>query len=132
MNLVLRMDPVTIKKLKTGVKDTDLYNVNSPDLLEKTYIFTSKEALDIQFQPWLTSNAGLGTLALKASELFFKVFFDHQKSDLEKIDPESFCDVVPLSGSLYYHMSDAFYNVFHRALPQVFLGVRSQLINCSF
>lgn len=121
------MIPNTLKKIELpniSSLDTELYQVMSSGLLDKTYIFTSEDALKIQFNPWLTSNSGLGDYSLRASELFMKIFFENHKEELQHVDPESFCDLVPLSGSLYYYISEAFYNVFKRALPQVFIGVR--------
>ena len=118
------MNPSSLQKIQTNFKGTEPYKVVSANLLDKTYIFTNHEALEIQFKPWLTSNAGLGNYSLKASEMFFRIFFENHKEELKDINPESFCNVIPLSGSLYYNMSGAFYNVFHRALPQVFIGVR--------
>lgn len=118
------MNQSNLTKIETSILDTDLYKVSASDLLDETYIFTDTKALEIQLSPWLTSNSGLGTFALKSSEKFLKIFFEQHKKELASIDPESFCDLIPLSGSLYYHISDAFYNVFQRALPQVFIGVR--------
>ena len=118
------MNPSTLQKIQTNIKDTDLYKVVSTSLLDKTYMFTNSDALEIQFKPWLTSNSGLGDYSLRASEMFLKIFFENHKEELKQINPESFCDVIPLSGSLYYNMSGAFFNVFHRALPQIFIGVR--------
>ena len=114
----------TLKKIESNVKNTELYKVIAPDLLTNTFIFTNKDALDIQFRPWLTSNSGLGDFARKSTETFLRVFFDHQREELSQINPESFCNVIPLSGSLYYYVGEAFYNVFKRSIPQVFIGVR--------
>ena len=124
---VFRMNPGTLKKLETNFSNkinTDLYKVSSPDLLEETYLFTNEDALKLQFCPWITSNSGLTTYSLRASEMFLKIFFEQHKEELQQINPESFCDLVPLSGSLYYKISEAFYKVFNRALPQAFIGVR--------
>lgn len=118
------MSQSNYEKIETQFKDTELYHVTAPDLLDETYIFTNNDALDIQFSPWLTSNSGLGSYALRASEMFIKIFFEQHKDELANINPESFCNLIPLSGSLYYYISEAFYNVFQRAIPQVFLGVR--------
>lgn len=118
------MNPNTLEKIQTNFKETELFKVNSPDLLEETYLFTNKDALEIQLNPWLTSNSGLTTYSLRASEMFLKIFFETHKEELQQVNPECFCDLVPLSGSLYYKMGEAFYNVFHRALPQTFIGVR--------
>ena len=116
------MNPNTLEKIQTNFKETELFRVNSSDLLEETYLFTNKDALEIQFKPWLTSNSGLGAYSLRASEMFLKIFFETHKEELQQVNPESFCDLVPLSGSLYYKISEAFYNVFNRALPQAFIG----------
>jgi len=117
----------TLKKISLNLPDssnTELFQVIASDLLEETFMFTNQDALNIQFQPWLTSTSGLGDYSLKASEMFLRIFFENHKEELQAINPESFCDLIPLSGSLYYYISEAFYNVFHRALPQVFMGVR--------
>jgi hypothetical protein len=52
------------------------------------------------------------------------LFFENHRNLLQNVNPESFCNVIPLSGSLYYHISDAFFNVFNKAIPQAFIGVR--------
>ena len=100
-----------------------LYQVDRDDVPEKTFFFNSPEALEIQFSPWLTTNSGLKQLSLKTSESFLRLLFSNH-SELRNINPESFCEVVPLSGALYYSLADAFYNTFNRAIPQAFLGVR--------
>lgn len=124
INMMNSSRKATIKKIATKVPNTELFNVEAPDLLENTFIFTNQDALEIQFNPWLTSNSGLGEYALRSTETFLKVFFEHQQDELQHIDPECFCNITPLSGSTYYHMGDAFYHVFRRAIPQVFIGVR--------
>ena len=118
------MNTDNLTKIESRIPDTELFKVTASDLLDNTYIFTDNNALEIQLSPWLTSNSGLGSYALQSSEKFLKIFFKQHQKELASINPESFCDLVPLSGSLYYHISDAFYNVFQRAIPQVFIGVR--------
>ena len=85
---VFRMNPGTLKKLETNFSNkinTDLYKVSSPDLLEETYIFTNEDALKLQFCPWITSNSGLTTYSLRASEMFLKIFFETHKEELQLI-----------------------------------------------
>jgi hypothetical protein len=114
----------SIQEINSFNKKNPLYIIQGDKLLpDKTYFFYSDDSLYIQFSPWLTANSGLGQYSRLSCETFLRLLFSHHK-ELSNINPTSFCEIIPLTGSLHYRFADAFYNVFNRAIPRVFLGVK--------
>lgn len=101
-------------------KDYSLYKVKDEGMLPATYIFCSDEARAILYSPNMAGKK-LQDAMEKVSQQFAAVLAKHELSGAKK---EDICEVVMLSGALYYNLNSGFKKQFSFALPQCFIGIQ--------
>ena len=99
--------------------------VTSEYLPRNTYIIESENALEILLKPWLVG-AHLANHARESSVEFLKIAF-HLCSELQESSIENVAEVVPLAGSLYYSLGEAFEEVFGETINRCFIGAKRRL-----
>jgi hypothetical protein len=99
--------------------------VESDQLLPNTYIIESSSALQILLQPWIVG-ARLASLARISSTDFLRVAY-HLCPEFSGSLLGNVTEVVPLAGSLYYGIAEAFEAVFGEAISRSFIGAKRQL-----
>jgi hypothetical protein len=99
--------------------------VKSDYLLPDTYIIESHSALQILLQPWIVG-AKLASLARIGSVDFIHTAYD-LCPELRKSLLGNITEVVPLAGSLYYGIAEAFEAVFGEAISRSFIGAKRRL-----
>lgn len=102
-----------------------LFRVESDQLLRNTYIVESSSALQILLQPWIVG-AKLAGLARISSTEFLCIAY-HLCPELSESLLGNVTEVVPLAGSLYYGIAEAFEAVFGEAISRSFIGAKRQL-----
>lgn len=107
-----------IKKL-FSYKEFALYSLKEEGLPRNTFILSSKYARDVLFSPYLAGKelqermGKVGTIAVKAAKLALK-------GSLLK----NTCELVLLSGGLYYGINHGFKKIYGEAVPQCFIGIK--------
>ncbi len=126
------MDQVDVKEKATLVevkgasaRRTRVLRVESDCLLSNTYIIESPSALQILLQPWIVG-ARLAGLARISSIDFLRIAY-HLCPELHDSLLGNITEVVPLAGSLYYGIAEAFEAVFGEAVSRSFIGAKRQL-----
>ncbi|MHA2364755.1 MAG: hypothetical protein ACXAC7_12440 [Candidatus Hodarchaeales archaeon] len=99
-----------------------LFKIVKDGIPEKTFIVESLAGESIQFQPWVAGIA-LKRYAKICSQEFFTIL-RFLIPDFEQIPANEFCEILPLSGALYYQISESFELIFNKPLPRVYLGAR--------
>ncbi|MFO8020172.1 MAG: hypothetical protein R6U96_16225 [Promethearchaeia archaeon] len=92
---------------------------------DHTYIIESPHALQILLNPWVVG-LRLAELARKSSASFLEIAF-HLCPEVRHVAYNNVAEVIPLAGALYYHIGQAFEQVFHESLKQCFIGARRTL-----
>ncbi|HKZ39919.1 MAG TPA: phosphoribosyltransferase, partial [Candidatus Hodarchaeales archaeon] len=103
------------------------YRVTAGDLPKKTFILASEFAENILFCPWVTGY-DLQALAKRCSSQFLD-FLPEISDILNKIAVKSVCQLVPLSGSLFYNLNSCYSDKYGRSLPLCFMGAKRELRN---
>ncbi|MFA6328823.1 MAG: hypothetical protein WCY41_05240 [Candidatus Micrarchaeia archaeon] len=96
-----------------------LYRVNAPDMLPETYILRSDEAQGILYSPHIA-----GKRLQDAVEKLSVQFADVLGKRLAGVPREKICELVFLSGGLYYSLNYGFKKQHGFALPQCFIGIQ--------
>jgi hypothetical protein len=99
--------------------------VKSEGLPRNTYIIESKDALEILLKPWLVG-AHLANPARESSIEFLRIAY-HLCPELQESCSENVAEVVPLAGSLYYSLGEAFDAVFGETINRCFIGAKRRL-----
>jgi hypothetical protein len=105
-----------------------IYQVKGRHFGSHTYIIESPNALQILLQPWVVG-LKLAQLARLSSTEFLKVAY-HLCPEFKDSSFTKLAEVIPLAGALYYHIAEAFEQVFNESLKQCFIGAR-RIINDS-
>ncbi|MEM4195530.1 MAG: hypothetical protein QXY05_04435 [Candidatus Anstonellales archaeon] len=100
-----------------------LYRVRDRNLPEKTFILSSKYARDVLFKPYLAGKELQGRMD-KVGETFVKAMGMAVKGSKLK----NACELVLLSGGLFYGINHGFKKVYGEALPQCFIGIKRRKI----
>lgn len=100
-------------------------HVTHDQLLPHTYIIESPSALQILLEPW-SVGARLANLARESTIDFLRVAY-HLCPELGSSTFDSVTEVVPLAGSLYYSLAEAFEVVFGETINRCFIGARRHL-----
>jgi len=101
-----------------------LYKVSEDKLLPETYIICSDAARSVLYSPH-TAGKKLQDAMEKNSAIFAQVLHKHVLSGARR---EEVCELVFLSGGLYYALNEGFKKEFSFALPQCFIGVQRQRV----
>jgi hypothetical protein len=123
------MDQVQLKEdaklVDVTPSDSDtstVYRVDSKDLLDHTYIIEAPSALTILLKPWIVGSRLAN--AARASTVEFLRIASILVPELSAARFEDITEVVPLAGSLYYSMAEAFEVVFGETINRCFVGAR--------
>ena len=126
------MDQTTIRESARLVESKDVsarrmrvFRVESVYLLPDTYVIESPTALQILLQPWIVG-AKLARLARSSSVDFLRTAY-HLCPELRESLLGNVTEVVPLAGSLYYGIGEAFEVVFGEAVSRSFIGAKRHL-----
>ncbi|MCX8175052.1 MAG: hypothetical protein N3E51_02515 [Candidatus Micrarchaeota archaeon] len=101
-----------------------LYSVRQEGLLPSTYIICSAGLRKVLYSPQLAGNRLLDAME-KNAQLFAKLL---QRRVLAKAKRATICELVFLSGGLYYALNSGFRRLFGYALPQCFIGIQRQRV----
>ncbi|NHI84034.1 MAG: hypothetical protein EAX81_07010 [Candidatus Thorarchaeota archaeon] len=94
-------------------------------LLQYTYIIESPSALRILLEPWAVGSR-LANLARSSTIDFLRVAYQ-LCPELARSTFETVVEIVPLAGSLYYSLAEAFEEVFGETINRCFIGARRHL-----
>ncbi|MDP3999496.1 MAG: hypothetical protein Q8P76_02800 [bacterium] len=111
-------------KFLEKIGDKKLYRVQRPDLPSRTYIIVNPSSRKIHFDPTIT-DFNLYKLATECNETFLR--FADKIGLFRGAKAKNVCELILVSGGFYYHLNQAFYNVFGYSLPAGFLGARRVL-----
>lgn len=100
-------------------------HIKNEELLHHTYIIESPRALRILLEPW-TVGSRLANLARASTVDFLRVAYN-LCPELRSSAFDSVAEVVPLAGSLYYSLAEAFEAVFGETINRCFIGARRHL-----
>ncbi len=90
----------------------------------RTYIISNPSSQKIHFDPTIT-DFQLYQLAAECNEMFLR--FTRELGLFKGRQAKDVCELILVSGGFYYHLNQAFYNVFGYSLPAGFIGVRRVL-----
>jgi hypothetical protein len=99
-----------------------VFKVDSKHLLEHTYIIEAPSALTILLKPWIVGSR-LANAARASTVEFLRVAY-RLVPELSTARFMDITEVVPLAGSLYYSMAEAFEVVFGETINRCFVGAR--------
>jgi len=102
-------------------KNAMLYRIVREDLPSNTYIISNPDSQKIHFDPTIT-DFELYKLSTKCNEAFLSL--TKELGLFEGMSAKNITELILVSGGFYYHLNQAFYNVFGYSLPAGFLGVR--------
>lgn len=105
-------------------EEYSLYAVKDSLLLPDTYIICSEPAREVLYSPHLVGKK-LHELMQKNAEIFVQIASKHVLAGAPKKD---ICELVFLSGGLYYFLSHGFKKRFGFAPQQCFIGIQRQRI----
>ncbi len=125
----MALDQVSIQEdailteLQMGIsRSIRVLQVKSEHLLSNTYIVESPNALHILLEPWSVGSR-LANSARESSVDFLRAAY-HISPELRQSTFESITEVVPLAGSLYYSLAEAFERTFGESINRCFIGAR--------
>lgn len=104
--------------------DYRLYRVEGGSLLPDTYIICSDQTREVIYSPHMAGKR-LQDAMERNSGLFAKILHKHAIPGAQK---GSICEMVLLSGGLYYHLNTGFKRQFNFSLPQCFIGIQRQRV----
>lgn len=107
---------------KTG--NYSLYKVKDPALLPDTHILCAKSTRDVLYSPHVAGKP-LQDMMEKNGELFATIL---SKKVLQKEKRQNTCELVFLSGGLFYYLSHGFKRAHSFAIPQCFIGIQRQRV----
>jgi hypothetical protein len=99
--------------------DFALYQVKEAGMLDDTYLFCSNEAREILYSPHIAGERLQGLL-----ESLSVQFAEVLGKRLSGVPRDRICELVFLSGGLYYSLNYGFKKQFGFALPQCFIGIQ--------
>ncbi len=99
-----------------------MFHVKSQYLPPQTYLIESTSALEILLHPWIVGSR-LASLARSSSMDFLQSAY-HLCSQLRDSTLDSVTEVVPLAGSLYYNIAEAFEMLFGETINRCFIGAK--------
>lgn len=111
-------------KLVSKIGDKKLYRIQRPDLPVNTFVIVNPSSRKIHFDPTIT-DFELYKLATECNETFLR--FAKKIRIFKNFRTKDVCELILVSGGFYYHLNQAFYNVFGYSLPAGFIGVRRVL-----
>jgi len=106
------------------VKDYSLYGVSEAGLLSDTYVICSEPSRAVLYSPHLVGKK-LQDLMEKNAAIFATIL---SKRVLAGVPRASICELVFLSGGLYYALNTGFKRDFGFALQQCFIGIQRQRV----
>ncbi len=115
---------MTEVKLEEKTGNYSLYRVNDPSLLQDTYILCAKSTRDVLYSPHIAGKR-LQDMMEKNGVLFATLL---SKKALPKERRQSICELVFLSGGLFYFLSHGFKETHSFAIPQCFIGIQRQRV----
>ncbi|MCX6773233.1 MAG: hypothetical protein NTV88_05725 [Candidatus Micrarchaeota archaeon] len=101
-----------------------LYSVSDASMLQDTYVLCANSCRDVLYSPQMAGKK-LQDAMEKNSEIFAQVL---HKKILSGVPRSSICELVFLSGGLYYALNYGFKKEFGFALPQCFIGIQRQRV----
>ncbi len=105
-------------------KDYSLYRVSDEKMLQSTYVICSDTSRSVLYSPNLAGKK-LQDIMEKNSSIFASILAKHVLSSAKR---ENICELVFLSGGLYYALNYGFKHEFGFALPQCFIGIQRQRV----
>lgn len=111
-------------KLLKNLGNKKLYQIKRSDLPSHAYIIVNPDSQKIHFDSTIT-DFELYKLTTKCNEVFLR--FAKAIGVLKNFKAKQFLELIFVSGGFYYHLNQAFYNVFGYSLPAGFIGVRRVL-----
>ncbi len=102
-----------------------VYRVDSEELLYHTYIIEAPSALTILLKPWIVGSR-LANAARASTVEFLRAAY-RLVPELASSNYRGITEVVPLAGSLYYSMAEAFEVVFGETINRCFVGAKRHL-----
>ncbi|MCX8197323.1 MAG: hypothetical protein N3G80_03345 [Candidatus Micrarchaeota archaeon] len=105
-------------------EDYALYQVKDEAFLPNTFIICSEAARQVLYSPHIVG-ARLQDAMEKNAEIFAKIAAKHVLAGVPK---KNICELVFLSGGLYYFLNSGFKRIFGSALQQCFIGIQRQRI----
>ncbi|MCX8194707.1 MAG: hypothetical protein N3G22_01185 [Candidatus Micrarchaeota archaeon] len=105
-------------------KDYSLYRVSDTRFLQDTFIICSPAAREVLYRPHIAGKTLQDAMEKNAS-IFASILGKHVLSGAKK---ERICELVFLSGGLYYALNFGFKARFDFALPQCFIGIQRQRV----
>lgn len=105
-------------------KDYSIYRVTDQSLLPDTYIICSDAARSVLYSPHVAGKR-LQDAMQKNSEIFASIAAKHVLADAKCA---SICELVFLSGGLFYFLNYGFKKEYSFALPQCFIGIQRQRV----
>ena len=123
MDQVSIQENATVTEIHVGMpKGIRVLQVTSEHLLPHTYIIESASALQILLEPWRVGSC-LANSARESSVDFLRAAY-HISPELRQSTFESITEVVPLAGSLYYSLAEAFERNFGESINRCFIGAK--------
>jgi hypothetical protein len=106
---------------KAIVSDSfSIFTLHSPELPENTYLISSPLSRKILFNPHSAGKRLQDDLE-SAGEMFVRALGE---TVLKGTKLDNCCELVFLSGGLFYHLNHGFKKVYAEVLPQCFLGIK--------
>ncbi|MBM3228811.1 hypothetical protein FJZ26_00090 [Candidatus Parvarchaeota archaeon] len=105
-------------------EDYRLYRLANPSMPQRTFIVCSQAARDVLYKPHLAGKP-LQDAMNKNASIFARLLKKHVVNGAKL---ENVCELVFLSGGLYYFLNAGFKSEFGVALPQCFIGIQRQRI----
>ncbi len=105
-------------------KDYSVYRVEDPSLLDNTYVICSEAARAVLYSPQLVGKKLQDAMEKNAS-IFATIA---SKRELAGVLRQNICELVFLSGGLYYALNYGFKRDFGFALQQCFIGIQRQRV----
>ncbi|RDE17865.1 MAG: hypothetical protein C4K49_00590 [Candidatus Thorarchaeota archaeon] len=102
-----------------------VFQVRSDYLLPSTYVIESPSALKILLRPWIVGGK-LASYARRSTAEFLRVAYGVSE-ELRDSHLGTVTEVIPLAGSLYYGVAEAFESVFGEPINRCFIGAKRQL-----
>ena len=105
-------------------KSHTLYRVSDEGMLPDTYIICTETAREVLYSPHMVGKQ-LQDCMEKNSAVFAEIL---SKRVLSGVKRENVCELIFLSGGLYYALNFGFKKNFGFALQQCFIGIQRQRV----
>lgn len=113
---------ILIEKMELKQSTINTYRVVGKHLGQNSFIVESPSAMEILTQPWMVGME-LANAARNSSIDFLKVAYE-VCPELRTVSFNTIAQIVPLAGSLYYRIAEAFESVFGESMNQCFVGAK--------